>query len=183
MASVLIPISTGFEEIEAVSIIDVLRRGGIQVTTASLGDEKVTGANGITIIANNKLEYVDASEFDMLVLTGGHDNAISLKESAKVQAIIKEFDATKKPIGAICAAPMALAEAGVIKDRYTCYPSYENDIGLEKFTDAQNVVVDQNITTSRGPGTAICFGLEIVRQLVGEDTYTELKSGLLADYC
>jgi 4-methyl-5(b-hydroxyethyl)-thiazole monophosphate biosynthesis len=183
MASVLIPIATGFEEIEAVSIIDVLRRGGIQVTTASLGDEKVTGANGITIIANNKLEYVDASEFDMLVLAGGHDNAISLKESSKVQAIIKEFDSTKKSIGAICAAPIALAEAGVIKDRYTCYPSYENDIGLEKFTDAQNVVVDQNITTSRGPGTAICFGLEIVRQLVGEDTYKELKSGLLADYC
>ncbi|HIP59821.1 MAG TPA: DJ-1/PfpI family protein [Campylobacterales bacterium] len=115
MASVLIPISTGFEEIEAVSIIDVLRRGGIQVTTASLGDEKVTGANGITIIANNKLEYIDVDEFDMVVLAGGHDNAVSLKESAKVQEILKSFDAKKKPIAAICAAPMALHEAGVIK--------------------------------------------------------------------
>ncbi len=183
MASVLIPLSTGFEEIEAVSIIDVLRRGGIQVTTASLENEKVTGANGITIIANNKLEYIDAEEFDMVVLPGGHDNAVALKESDKIQAILKSFDAKSKPIAAICAAPMALAEAGVIKHSYTCYPTYENEIGLEKFTDAQNVVVDQNITTSRGPGTAICFGLEIVRQLVGEETYTQLKAGLLADYC
>ncbi len=183
MASVLIPISNGFEEIEAVSIIDVLRRGGIQVTTASLDDEKVTGANGITMIANNQLKYVDPNEFDMIVLAGGHDNAIHLKESELVQKILKDFDAKNRPIGAICASPMALAEAGVIKNRYTCYPSYENEIGLEKFTDAQNVVVDQNITTSRGPGTAICFGLEIVRQLVGEETYNQLKAGLLADYC
>jgi len=183
MASVLIPISTGFEEIEAVCIIDILRRAGVQVTTASLGDEKVTGANGITIIANNKLEYIDEDEFDMVVLAGGHENAVALKESSKVQEILKSFDSKKKPIGAICASPMALSEAGVIKDRYTCYPSYENDIGIEKFTDSQNVVVDQNITTSRGPGTAICFGLEIVRQLVGVETYTQLKAGLLADYC
>ncbi len=183
MASVLIPISNGFEEIEAVSIIDVLRRGGVQVTTASLGDEKVTGANGITIIANNKLEYIDADEFDMVVLAGGHDNAVSLKESPKVQEILKNFDAKRKKIAAICASPIALNEAGVIKNRYTCYPSYENDIGVDKFTDAQNVVVDENVITSRGPGTAICFGLELVRELVGEDTYKELKEGLLADYC
>ena len=183
MASVLIPISNGFEEIEAVSIIDVLRRGGVQVTTASLDDEKVTGANGITIIANNRLKYIDAQEFDMVVLAGGHNNALSLKENAKVQEILKSFDASKKPIAAICASPMALHEAGVIKNRYTCYPSYEKDIGLEKFTDAQNVVVDENITTSRGPGTAICFGLELVRQLVGEDTYKKIKADLLADYC
>ncbi len=183
MASVLIPISNGFEEIEAVSIIDVLRRGGIQVTTASLGDEKVTGANGITIIADNKLEYVDPEEFNMLVLPGGHDNAIALKESVKVQEIIKQFDSVKKPIGAICAAPMALQEAGVIKNSYTCYPSYENDIGLEKFTDIKKVVIDENIITSRGPGTAICFGLEIVKILVGVETYNALREGLIADYC
>lgn len=183
MASVLIPISNGFEEIEAVSIIDILRRGGIQVTTASLGDEKVTGANGITIIADNKLEYVDPEEFNMLVLPGGHDNAIALKQSVKVQEIIKQFDSSKKPIGAICAAPMALQEAGVIKNSYTCYPSYENDIGLEKFTDTKKVVIDENIITSRGPGTAICFGLEIVKILVGIETYNALKEGLIADYC
>lgn len=183
MASVLVPLAKGFEEIEAVSIIDVLRRGGIEVVTASLDEREVTGANGITIIANNKILNVSSEDFDMIVLPGGHDGAVALKENARVQTLLKEFDASGKKIGAICAAPMALKEAGLIKNRYTCYPSYENDIGLEKFTDAQNVVVDKNIITSRGPATAICFALEIVRELVGEESYKALKSGLLADYC
>jgi 4-methyl-5(b-hydroxyethyl)-thiazole monophosphate biosynthesis len=184
MASVLVPMANGFEEIEAVSIIDVLRRGGVEVVTASVdGDENVTGANGITIITNNKLEYVDASEFDMVVLPGGHDNAMKLRDSELVQKILKDFDASNKKIAAICASPVALNKAGVLKDRYTCYPSYEDQIGKTNWTDAQNVVVDQNIITSRGPATAICFALEIVRELVGEDTYKELKGGLLADYC
>lgn len=185
MANVLVPIANGFEEIEAVSIIDVLRRGGILVTVASVdaGGLSVTGANGITIEANNELKYIDANEFDMIVLPGGHDNAVKLKESAEVQNILKDFDAKNKKIGAICASPIALNAAGVIKNRYTCYPSYENEIGKANWTDNQNVVVDKNIITSRGPATAICFGLEIVRELVGEDTYKQLKSGLLADYC
>jgi 4-methyl-5(b-hydroxyethyl)-thiazole monophosphate biosynthesis len=183
MASVLVPLARGFEEIEAVSIIDVLRRGGIEVVTASLGEKEVTGANGITLIANNQITYVVVEEFDMIVLPGGHDGAVALKESPKVQALLKEFDASGKKIAAICAAPMALKEAGLIKNRYTCYPSYEEDIGRDKFTDAQNVVVDENIITSRGPATAICFALEIVRELVGEETYAKIKKGLLADYC
>ncbi len=183
MASVLVPLATGFEEIEAVSIIDVLRRGGIEVVTASLGGLQVTGANGITIVANNQLKYVDEGEFDMIVLPGGHDGAVALKESPRVQEILKKFDNEQKLIGAICAAPMALAEAGLIKNSYTCYPSYEEEIGLEKFTDKQKVIVDGNIITSRGPGTAICFGLEIVKKLVGNETYNALKAGLIADYC
>ena len=183
MASVLVPLAKGFEEIEAVSIIDVLRRGGIEVVTASLDAREVTGANGITLVANNKINNVVAEEFDMIVLPGGHDGAVALKENARVQTLLKEFDASGKKVGAICAAPMALKEAGLIKNRYTCYPSYENDIGLEKFTNAQNVVVDKNIITSRGPATAICFALEIVRELVGQETYGALKEGLLADYC
>ncbi len=183
MASVLVPLARGFEEIEAVSIVDVLRRGGIEVVTASLDEREVTGANGITIIANNKINNVVAEEFDMIILPGGHDGAVALKENARVQTLLKEFDAQGKKVGAICAAPMALQEAGLIKNRYTCYPSYEKDIGVEKFTDAQNVVVDKNIITSRGPATAICFALEIVRELVGEESYKALKEGLLADYC
>ena len=183
MASVLVPLAKGFEEIEAVSIIDVLRRGGIEVVTASLSEREVTGANGITLIANNNIANVSSQDFDMIVLPGGHDGAVALKENTRVQTLLKEFDASGKKAGAICAAPMALKEAGLIKNRYTCYPSYENDIGLEKFTDAQNVVVDKNIITSRGPATSICFALEIVRELVGEESYKALKSGLLADYC
>ncbi len=183
MASVLVLLANGFEEIEAVSIIDVLRRGGVEVVSASIDDEAVTGRNGITIIANSKLDYIKTDEFDMLVLPGGHDGAVTLRDSDKVLKLIKEFDSAKKPIGAICAAPMALAEAGVIKNSYTCYPSYEDEIGLSKFTDKHKVVVDENIITSKGPGTAICFALELVKILVGEESYSSLKSGLIADYC
>jgi len=183
MASVLVPVSNGFEEIEFVAIVDVLRRGGVEVVTAALEDEKITGANGITMIANTKLEYVDPNEFDMVVLPGGHDNMIHLKESDLLKKILAEFDQKGKKVGAICASPVVLGNAGVIKDRFTCYPGYEADIEITKYTDNQNVIVDRNIITSRGPGTAICFALEIVRELVGEETYTQLKEGLLADYC
>ena len=183
MASVLVPIAKGFEEIEAVSIIDVLRRAGIVVETASLDEQEVTGANGITIIANNKIANVLAEDFDMIVLPGGHDGAVALKNDERVQKLLKEFDASGKKLGAICAAPMALKEAGLIKNKYTCYPSYEEDIGLDTFTDKEKVVIDGNIITSRGPGTAICFGLAIVKELVGTESYETLKKGLLAEYC
>ncbi len=183
MASVLVPLAKGFEEIEAVSLIDIMRRGGIEVVTASLDEREVTGANGITIIANNKLKNVSAEDFDMMVLPGGHNGAVTLKEDPLTQSLLKEFDSKGKRVGAICAAPIALAEAGLIKNKYTCYPSYEEDIGVEKFTDKEKVVIDGNVLTSRGPGTAICFGLAIIRELVGETTYQSVKAGVLADFC
>ena len=182
MASVLMPLANGFEEIEAVTLIDVMRRGGIEVVTASLDDREVHGANGITIVANNKIANVRAEDFDMILLAGGHNNAVALKESPRVQELLKAFDAAGKNVGAICAAPMALKAAGLIKNKYTCYPSYENDIGLDKFS-SDKVVTDGNIMTSRGPGTALCFALEIVKKLVGVETYETLKKELLAEYC
>jgi 4-methyl-5(b-hydroxyethyl)-thiazole monophosphate biosynthesis len=184
MASVLVPLATGFEEIEAVSIIDVLRRGGIEVVTASVyDDQSVTGANGITIIANNSIKNVISEDFDMIILPGGIPGAEHLRDNEKVQELLKEFNKEDKKIAAICAAPIALHKAGVLRENYTCYPSYEEGIGGDGFTDKQKVVIDQNIITSRGPGTAICFALEIVKTLVGDDTYSALKEGLLAEYC
>ncbi len=185
MASVLVPLAEGFEEIEAVSIIDVLRRGGVEVTTAYLFNREVNGANGITIVANMSIDDVVAEEYDMMVLPGGMPGAQHLKEDERVQTLLKTFDAKGKRVGAICAAPIALDAAGVLgdDDQFTCYPSYDEQIAHGHFTDAQKVVKSGNVLTSRGPGTAICFGLAIVRELVGEETYTQLKAGLLADYC
>ncbi|OQX73213.1 MAG: DJ-1 family protein [Campylobacteraceae bacterium 4484_4] len=183
MASLLVPLAEGFEEIEAVTIVDVCRRGGIEVVTAALGDREVTGANGITVVANTTIDNVTSVEFDMMVLPGGIPGAEHLRDDHRVQRLLKEFDARGKEIGAICAAPIALESAGVLKEGYTCYPSYEEQIETGGFTDAQKVVESGNVLTSRGPGTAICFGLAIVRKLVGEETYTQLKAGLLADYC
>jgi len=186
MASVLVPLAPGFEELEAVALIDVMRRGGIEVVTAYIEDElhkdMVLGANGIVIKADTSIKSVIADDFDMMVLPGGWGGTHALAQNAKVKDLLQEFKATKL-VGAICAAPFALKEAGVLSDRYTCYPSVENDISQDGYTPDEKVVIDDNVMTSRGPGTAVCFGLAIVEKLVGSETKNDIKSGMLLDYC
>lgn len=179
MSKILVPISNGFEEIEAVSIIDVCRRAGIEVTVAAVENLETTGANGIKIVANCKIEDVKHDDFDMIVLPGGLPNAFTLAENTHVQTLLKQFKANNKNIGAICAAPYALHEAGVLNQNYTCYPSFEEKIRLDGYTSSENVVQDQNVITSRGPATAMQFALQIVKLLKGETTYNEIKQGLL----
>jgi len=183
MARVCVPLARGFEEIEAVSLIDVMRRGGIEVVVAGVNEELVTGANGITVKADTDIKYVIADDLDMIVLPGGWEGTHVLAENETVQELLREMKAKDKIVGAICAAPFALKQAGVLNPHYTCYPSVEEQIGTEGYTDKEKVVIDGNVMTSRGPGTAICFGLAIVKKLVGEETYQELREGLLADYC
>jgi len=184
MAKVLVPLAGGFEEIEAVSLIDVMRRGGIEVVVASItGELEVKGANGITLKADRLIDGTSADELDMVVLPGGWDGTYALADNEKVQSLLKEMDEKNKYVGAICAAPFALNKAGVLKENYTCYPSVEEQIAKNGYTDASQVVEDKNVLTSRGPGTAICFGLRIVKKLVGDETYNQLKNGLLATYC
>ncbi len=185
MSKVLIPLATGFEEIEAVNIIDVLRRAEIEVIVASLDDELlVLGANNITIKCDQSLKNITADELDMIVLPGGWGGTNLLAEDKKVQQLLKDMDLSGKNIGAICAAPFALDKAGVLKDAFTCYPSVEQQIQNQGYKGVRDMVVsDQNIMTSRGPATAICFGLEIVKKLKGEQSYNSLKEGLLATYC
>jgi len=185
MKKVLVPIAEGFEEIEAVSIIDILRRAELEVLVASLDDRAlVKGANNITIQTDLQLKDVTISELEMIVLPGGWDGTHALADDENVQKILKEMDAKGKNIAAICAAPFALNAAGVLKQNYTCYPSVEEQIREDGYQgDRAMIVEDENIMTSRGPGTAICFALEIVKKLKGEETYQALKAGLLATYC
>ena len=185
MSKVLVPLANGFEEIEAVSIIDVLRRAEIEVVVAALDSNKlVTGANGIKIEADTSVPNVDTESLDMVVLPGGWGGTHALADDANIQRILQEMDAKGKEIGAICAAPFALNKAGVLKEKYTCYPSVENDIDKPGYMgDAAMVVEDANVMTSRGPGTALCFALSIVKKLQGEERYKALKEGLLASYC
>jgi len=183
MAKVCVPLAEGFEEIEAISLIDVMRRGGIEVIVAGVDKDLVTGANGITVKADTDIKEVKADDLDMVVLPGGWGGTHILAENETVQQLLREMKEKEKIVGAICAAPFALKQAGVLNDRYTCYPSVEEQIGTDGYTDKEKVVIDGNVMTSRGPGTSICFGLAIVRKLVGEDMYEQLKGGLLADYC
>lgn len=185
MSSVIVPLATGFEEIEAVTIIDVFRRADIKVVVVSLSQNLlITGANGITIQAEQNIEEIVSQNFDMIVLPGGVLGTQNLSENQTVQNILKDFDAQNKNIGAICAAPYALHTAGVLKKNYTCYPSFEKKIREDGYqADKAMVIADENILTSRGPGTAMCFGLEIVKKLQGNDVYLQVKEGLLANYC
>jgi 4-methyl-5(b-hydroxyethyl)-thiazole monophosphate biosynthesis len=185
MSKVLVPLANGFEEIEAVSIIDVLRRADIEVIVAALDSNKlVTGANGIKIEADTAIQNVDVDTLDMVVLHGGWDGTHALAEDENVQNILRQMDAKGKAIGAICAAPFALNTAGVLKDKYTCYPSVEEQINKDGYEgDKAMVVESKNVMTSRGPGTALCFALNIVKKLKGQEMYDMLHGGLLASYC
>ncbi len=185
MTTVLVPIAKGFEEIEAVTIIDVLRRAQIEVLVASLDHEAlVQGANGIVIETDVEIKNVYTDILDMIILPGGWDGTYALADDANVQRILKEMDAKGKNIAAICAAPFALNAAGVLKQNFTCYPSVEEQIREDGYQgDKSMIVEDENVMTSRGPGTAICFALEIVKKLKDEETYQALKAGLLATYC
>ncbi|MBA1432955.1 MAG: DJ-1/PfpI family protein [Epsilonproteobacteria bacterium] len=152
---------------------------------AALNDTMlVKGANGITVQAECEVKDVAADTLDMIVLPGGWDGTHALADDENVQNLLREMDAKGKEIGAICAAPFALNRAGVLKENYTCYPSVEKEIREEGYQgDSAMVVQDQNVMTSRGPATALCFGLAIVKKLKGEEQYRALKEGLLASYC
>ena len=129
MTTVLVPIAKGFEEIEAISIIDILRRAHIEVIVASLDHNPlVQGAHGIVIETDVEIKNVYTDILDMIILPGGWDGTYALADDENVQRILKEMDANGKNIGAICAAPFALNAAGVLKHNFTCYPSAEEQI-------------------------------------------------------
>ncbi len=187
MASVLLPLAAGFEEVEAVGLIDVMRRGGIEVRIAyiddSLGHGKVViGANGIGVKADTSIKTVISEDFDMMVLPGGLDGTYALAENPRVIELLKEFKADKV-VGAMCAAPYVLKKAGVLGSDYTCYPGSKEEIDHPGYRDDKKVVTDGNVMTSQGPGTAVCFGLAIVERLVGKESMQAVKEGMLLGYC
>ncbi|SFV56357.1 DJ-1/YajL/PfpI superfamily, includes chaperone protein YajL (former ThiJ), parkinsonism-associated protein DJ-1, peptidases PfpI, Hsp31 [hydrothermal vent metagenome] len=184
MKKVLLPLAEGFEEIEAVSLIDIMRRGGIDVTTICLTENSlVLGANNIKIEADTNIDNINPNDFDMIVLPGGWGGTNILAEDVRVQNILKLFKKENRYIGAMCAAPYALYTADVLNHNYTCYPSVEEKIRLDGYISDKKVVIDDKVITSRGPATAICFALEIIKVLVGEDNYQAVKNGTLSDFC
>ncbi len=177
---VLIVLAEGFEEIEAITPADVLRRAGLEVVIAGLEDTVVTGSHGITVRADILLQEAGAS-FDAIVLPGGLPGAENLSKSEPLRAFLEKSYANGKHIGAICAAPaLVLASTTILKGRSaTCYPGFE-----EKFDDStrfssERVVIDSNVTTSRGPGTAMEFALSLVQSLIGGGKATELADQML----
>ena len=174
---VLIPLAEGFEETEAVTTANVLRRAGFDVVLAGLPSSIMKGAHGIHIITDTKLDVINADDFDVLVLPGGSPGCENLAKSNKIAEIVKDFDAKEKNIAAICAAPSILAKLGVLDERRaTIYPGMERDV--PKPRDAK-VIVDGHIITSQGPGTAIDFGLAIVEKNMGSAQANKVREEMV----
>jgi 4-methyl-5(b-hydroxyethyl)-thiazole monophosphate biosynthesis len=176
---VLIPLANGVEELEAVTIIDVLRRGGIDITSAAIGDSlTIKCARGISLLADTKWSDLSANDFDVLVLPGGGKGTEALATDTRILDAVRSFNANGKLVAALCAAPTVLAKAGILKDRKaTCYPTCIHLLG-DTYEDAP-VIADENIITSQGPGTAMLFSLVLVQQLTDEENAQRVASGLL----
>ena len=179
MPKVAVILADGFEEVEAIAIIDVLRRAGIDVVAAGLHDGHITSTHKVKIIPDTVIDTVKADDFDMLVLPGGQPGSDNLNADARVIALIKSFSQKGKLTGAICAAPFVLGNAGVLAGkRATSYPSYKDKLGGATYEE-KTVVEDGNVLTSRGAGTALAFGLAIVARLVGAEKAQKIKEAML----
>lgn len=180
MAKVVIYVAEGFEEIEAISIIDVLRRAEIEVTAVSItGKYEVKGAHSITLLTDELFENVNHQNFDMVVLPGGMPGTSNLDHHLSLRNEILNFKSNRKYIGAICAAPMILGQLGILENKtVTCYP------GFESYLDGANVTgsaveVSGKIVTGKGPGVAIAFSLKLVELLEGKEMADKVAKGLL----
>jgi 4-methyl-5(b-hydroxyethyl)-thiazole monophosphate biosynthesis len=177
MTKVLVLLADGFEEIEATTIIDVLRRAELDVTTAALKEQNVRGAHGITILADSRLSDVQAKEFDAIILPGGQPGSRNLRDDPNVIKLLQLQAKQDRYLGAICAAPIALEAAGVLQGkRATSYPGYNLPSAQ---TSELRVVVDGKLVTSRGPGTALEFALEWVKMLVGVEKAEKLRQDMI----
>ncbi|HEX9059633.1 MAG TPA: DJ-1 family glyoxalase III [Clostridia bacterium] len=181
MKKVLVHLADGFEEIEAITVIDVLRRAGINTVTVSMsGKKEVSGAHHIVVEADALFDNALYKDADMIVLPGGGPGTKNLKAHTGLAAIIKEFNESRKWIAAICAAPTVLGCLGILNGKNAvCYPGCEDELtGAATREDA--VMVDGHIITSRAPGTAFEFSFKLVELLLGSAEVAQLKEGMLA---
>jgi 4-methyl-5(b-hydroxyethyl)-thiazole monophosphate biosynthesis len=180
MKSIFVHLAQGFEEIEAVTIIDVLRRSGMDVITISVSDDLlVTGSHNISVKADMLFKHADYRQAEMIVLPGGMPGARNLSGHEGLNAQIRKFFDEGRLIGAICAAPMVLGKLGILKGKkVVCYPGFEEYLS-GAIVRQDPVMVDGNIVTGRGPGVAMHFAYEIVRLLENEQNVLKLKEAML----
>ena len=178
MNNVFIFLTAGFEEIEALATMDILQRGGVNIKSVSLTDNRtVTGGHHISVVADYLFEEVDFADAQMLILPGG---TIKINEHDGLKREILAFARQGKPIAAICAAPMVFGGLGLLKGRHaTCYPGYEKYLTGARITE-EPVMVDGNITTGRAAGYTLAFALELLSQLKGKKVHTEVAQQIFA---
>ena len=179
MSRVLIPLADGFEEMEGIILIDVLRRGGVEVVTAGLHTGSITASRQTKHMADVVLKDVKNESFDMILLPGGGPGAKNLEADMDLKEILLKMHSEKKKIGAICAAPNVLRNHGIIRgdDPYTQFPGSEAG-GVGGRYVKERIVRTGNITTSVGPGSAFEFALDILEQLEGRDVRNKVEGSL-----
>lgn len=180
MTRALIPVANGSEELETVTLVDILRRAGWEVVLAGIqGKGFITASRGVKIVPDAQWEKLDLSSFDLIVLPGGLDGTHALCANDGVQEALRIFNIEEQWIGAICAAPLALHKAGILKKRaFTCYPGTEKGMNRTDRSD-EPVVVDGHIVTSQGPGTAIPFALKLVELIDGANAAEQVSSAMI----
>jgi len=182
MAKVLIPLADGFEELEAVAVVDVLRRGGVEVVTASLSTGlEVRGAHGMRIAADASLAAVESDDYDAIVLPGGGEGTENLGKCDLLRRrLVRQHD-EKRLLCAICAAPTVLVGAGVVDPelQITCYPTCQMD--LDRPWSPFPVVADGEVITGQAPGTALLFALVVLKALAGEAMANKVARGMVTD--
>jgi len=180
MKNIAVHLTEGFEEIEAISIIDVLRRAELSVTTISMTENLVvTGSHGIKVIADKNFSDVNYDLIDMIILPGGMPGAANLNDHLGLREQILNFNESNKLLGAICAAPLVFGNLGILKDvNATCYPGFENQLHGAIVTH-ENVEVSDNIITAKGAGVAVHFALKIVEILKGGELAKKLAEKMI----
>jgi 4-methyl-5(b-hydroxyethyl)-thiazole monophosphate biosynthesis len=180
MALVLVPLAEGFEDLEAITITDLLRRAQIDVITAGLKPGPVKGGRGTIIVPDMSLDEALEHKFDMVVLPGGQPGATYLEQDQRIRKLLQEMAANKKVTAAICAAPKVLATAGLLDGKQaTSYPGSVSAAEFPKVKISTDpVVIDGNIVTSRGPGTAMDFTLVLIEMLAGADVSRNVEQAL-----
>ena len=180
MPKVLVPIAQGCEELEAVTVIDLLRRAGVEVVTAGLDNQAVTASRGTVLLPDTELDKVMEEDFDMIVLPGGLPGAERLNDDPRIHLILKRLSKANKYTAAICAAPKVLATAGLLEHKKaTGYPGILDKLALSTTQlTTQAVQVDGKVVTSRGPGTAMDFALELIELLRDKETRDTVETAL-----
>ncbi|MCU7905815.1 MAG: DJ-1/PfpI family protein [Candidatus Thiodiazotropha sp. (ex Epidulcina cf. delphinae)] len=180
MARVLVPLAQGCEELEAVTITDLLTRAGIEVVTAGLDTAPVKASRGVTLLPDTTIDAVLEENFDMIVLPGGLPGADYLDADPRIHQILQRLHRQGKYTAAICAAPKVLAGAGLLNGRRaTGYPGVLDNMDLPQVdVQLERVISDGRVITSRGPGTAMDFALELIEKLLGSSTREQVELGL-----
>lgn len=180
MKTVVVLLAPGFEEIETITVVDILRRAGARVSLVGTEEGPLKGSRGIYVMPDEQLDNILEKEFDLIVLPGGQPGTDNLRKDSRVAQLLIRMDELRKNIAAICAAPLVLMDAGILASRtITSHPSVVTDLKGVSYID-DRIVVDEHIITSKSPGTAMEFSLKLVEILFGHERRDVVNQGVLA---